>query len=125
MVPLLSQETAIQKEIDFFKNNNPNAITIMVSDDTMEPIYSQGDFVGGIQHFETSKIDQGVGQDCIIEISDGVFFRRLIQRKEGYALVCLNPQTQVEEPVIFSKKILAAAPVIWHRWKLKEMNTLK
>ena len=50
IAPLLAQENTIQKEVDFFKTNNPNAIVIMVSDDTMEPVYSSGDFVGGIQY---------------------------------------------------------------------------
>ncbi|KTC98227.1 XRE family transcriptional regulator [Legionella erythra] len=119
IAPLLSQESAIQKEIEFFKTNNPNAIVIMVSDDTMEPTYSKGDFVGGIQYMNTSDIEECIGHDCVVEISEGIYFRRLIKRTNGYALVCLNSQTEVEEPVIFSKKILAATPIIWHRWKLK------
>ena len=120
IAPLFSQENTIQKEIEFFKTNNPNAIVIMVSDDTMEPTYSKGDFVGGIQYMNASDIDECVGHDCVIEISDGIFFRRLMKRKNGYALVCLNAQTEIEDPVIFSKKILAATPIIWHRWKFKK-----
>lgn len=115
--PLFTQESAIQKEIEFFKTNNPNAEVIMVSDDTMEPTYAIGDFVGGIRYINTPEIDECVGNDCIIETTEGTFFRRLIQRKNGYALACLNAQTKVEEPVIFAKKILAATPIIWHRWK--------
>lgn len=122
IAPLLTQETTIQKEIEFFKTNNPNAIVIMVADDTMEPSYSKGDFVGGIQYLNTSDIDECVGNDCIIEIGDGIFFRRLMKRENGYALVCLNSQTEIEDPVIFSKKILAATPIIWHRWKFKKEN---
>jgi len=120
IAPLLAQETSIQKEIDFFRANNPNAIVIMVSDDTMEPRYSEGDFVGGTQYLTLQKINECVGHDCILEIGDGTFFRRLMQRKNGYALVCLNAQTEAEEPVIFAKTILAATPIIWHRWKFKK-----
>jgi len=120
IAPLLAQENTIQKEVDFFKTNNPNAVVIMVSDDTMEPSYSHGDFVGGIRYIIPQKINECVGHDCIIEISDGIFFRRLLQRKNGYALVCLNAQTETDEPVIFAKSILAATPIIWHRWKLKK-----
>lgn len=114
---LLGHETSIQKEIEYFKSNNPNAVVLMLSDDTMEPTYSNGDFVGGIQYRSANDIEECIGHDCIVEISEGTYFRRLIERKDGYALVCLNPKTQIEEPVIFSKKILAAAPVIWHRWR--------
>lgn len=114
---LLTQENAIQKEIEFFKTNNPNAMVVMVSDDTMEPTYNKGDFVGGIQYLNASDIEECVGHDCIVEISEGIYFRRLMKRQNGYALVCLNPQTTIEDPVLFSKKILSATPVIWHRWK--------
>ncbi|MFT4059294.1 MAG: helix-turn-helix domain-containing protein [Legionella sp.] len=114
---LITQENTIQKEIEFFKTNNPNAVVIMVSDDTMAPIYSKGDFVGGVQYLNTSDIEECIGQDCVVEISEGVYFRRLVKRQNGYALVCLNSQTTIEDPIIFSKKILAATPVIWHRWK--------
>ena len=120
IAPLLDTENAIQKEIDFFQTNNPNAIVIMVSDDTMEPRYSHGDFVGGIQYRTDEKINECVGNDCVVETAEGTFFRRLMKRGNGYSLVCLNAQTKVEEPVIFSKKILAAAPIIWHRWKFKK-----
>jgi transcriptional regulator with XRE-family HTH domain len=117
IAPLLQGENTIQKEIDFFKLNNPNAVVIMVSDDTMEPTYAMGDFVGGSQYMTQADIEQCSGLDCIIEISEGPFFRRLLKRKNGYALLCLNAETELEEPVIFSKKILAATPIIWHRWK--------
>lgn len=120
IAPLLDKENTIQKEIDFFKTHNPNAIVIMVSDDTMEPRYSQSDFVGGTQYIIPKKINECIGHDCIIETSEGTFFRRLIRRKNGYALVCLNPQTEMEEPVVFAKHILAATPIIWHRWKFKK-----
>ena len=116
---LLDKESTIQKEIDFFRTNNPNATVVMVSDDTMEPRYAQGDFVGGTQYITPDKIDECIGHDCIIEIGDGIFFRRFMKRKNGYALVCLNPQTEMEEPVVFAKHILAATPIIWHRGKFK------
>ena len=117
IAPLFAQETSIQKEIEFFKLNNPNAVVTMVSDDAMEPTYSKGDFIGGIQYMEASKIDKCSGHDCIVEIGEGVYFRRLMKRKDGYALACLNAQTEIDEPVVFTKKILAVTPIIWHRWK--------
>ena len=120
MPPLLAQENTIQKEIEFFKTNNPNAVVIMVSDDAMEPVYSNGDFVGGIQYRDLKKIEACVGHDCIIEIGEGTFFRRLMKRKNGFSLVCVNAQTETDEPVIFAKNILAATPIIWHRWKFKK-----
>ncbi|WP_133139687.1 helix-turn-helix domain-containing protein [Legionella genomosp. 1] len=118
IAPLLSQESSIQREIEFFKSNNPNAIAMMVSDDTMEPSYSKGDFVGGIKYLNAVDIEKCLGHDCIIEINEGTYFRRLVKRNSGFALVCLNAQTEVEEPVIFTKRILAVTPIIWHRWRI-------
>ncbi|KTD47900.1 hypothetical protein Lqui_2164 [Legionella quinlivanii] len=118
IAPLLSQENAIQREIEFFKSNNPNALVVMISDDTMEPSYSKGDFVGGIKYLNAVDIEKCLGNDCIIEISEGTYFRRLVKRNSGFALVCLNAQTAAEEPVIFTKRILAATPIIWHRWRI-------
>lgn len=117
--PLLTVESIIQKEINFFETNNPNAHVVMVNDDGMEPRYTQGDFVGGIKYQLPPKIDGCMGRDCIVEIAEGTFFRRLLKRKNEYALACLNAQTTTEQPVIFSKKILAATPIIWHRWKFE------
>ncbi|MBA2649746.1 MAG: helix-turn-helix transcriptional regulator [Legionella sp.] len=120
IAPLLDKEITIQKEIDFFRTNNPNASVIMVTDDSMEPRYAPGDFVGGTQYLIPQKINECIGHDCIVETNEGTFFRRLMRRKNGYTLVCLNPQTETEEPVIFTKHILAATPIIWHRWKFKK-----
>lgn len=120
IAPLFAQENTIQKEIEFFKVNNPNAIVIMVSDDTMEPMYAKGDFVGGIQYIDPQKINECIGHDCIIEIGDGTYFRRLMKRANGYSLVCVNAQTDTDEPVIFAKNILSATPIIWHRWKFNK-----
>ncbi len=114
---LLETESAIQKEIDFFKKNNPNSFVIMVSDDAMEPDYGAGDFVGGIKYLSPEKISDYVGYDCIIETPEGTFFRRLMKSEDKYLLVCSNSQSSVSEPVIFTSMVLSAAPVVWHRWR--------
>jgi hypothetical protein len=30
--------------------------------------------------------------------------------------------SEINEPVIFPKKILTASPIIWHRWELKKSD---
>ncbi|MFO9453214.1 helix-turn-helix domain-containing protein [Legionella pneumophila serogroup 1] len=115
---LIASEQAIQKEIDFFKTNNPNAVVILVSDDAMEPEYNSGDFVGGIKFINQDKKDECIGHNCIVETAEGMFFRRLIKSEDKYLLVCNNNRTTVSDPVISADKILSIAPVIWHRWKL-------
>ncbi|HAU0227414.1 TPA: helix-turn-helix transcriptional regulator [Legionella pneumophila] len=119
---LLATEQAIQKEIDFFKSNNPNAVVIMVSDDAMEPEYMPGDFIGGIKFIDRDKKGECVGHDCIVETTDGMFFRRLIKSEDKHLLVCNNNRTTVSDPVISADSILSIAPVIWHRWKFKSLS---
>ncbi|CZG83610.1 TPA: helix-turn-helix domain-containing protein [Legionella pneumophila subsp. pneumophila] len=119
---LLASEQAIQKEIDFFKTNNPNAVVITVSDDAMEPEYKVGDIVGGIKFINQNKKNQCVGHNCIVETTEGTFFRRLIKSENKYLLVCNNNRTSVSDPVISADSILSIAPVIWHRWKFDALS---
>jgi transcriptional regulator with XRE-family HTH domain len=116
---LISTEQAIQKEIDFFKTNNANAIVHMVTDDAMAPVYQIGAFVGGIKYINQSIKEVSVGHDCIVETPDGAFFRRLIKSSDKYLLVSNNNQTTVSDPVIPADSILSVAPIIWHRWKFE------
>ncbi|HAU1408746.1 TPA: XRE family transcriptional regulator [Legionella pneumophila] len=119
---LIASEQTIQKEIDFFKTNNPNAVVIRVSDDSMEPEYKVGDIVGGIKFINQDKKNQCVGHNCIVETTEGIFFRRLIKSEDKYLLVCNNNRTSVSDPVISPDLILSIAPVIWHRWKFDTIS---
>lgn len=119
----LNLELSVQKEIEFFKTNNANALVHMVSDDAMAPTYQVGAFVGGIKYIIQTKKEECVGHDCIVETPDGVFFRRLIKSLDKYLLVCNNSQTTVSDPVIPADTILSIAPVIWHRWKFESSSS--
>ncbi|HHF7369000.1 XRE family transcriptional regulator [Legionella waltersii] len=119
---LIASEQAIQKEIDFFKTNNPNAVVIRISDDSMEPEYKVGDIVGGIKFINQDKKNQCVGNNCIVETTEGIFFRRFIKSEDKYLLVCNNNRTSVSDPVISPDLILSIAPVIWHRWKFDTIS---
>lgn len=111
-------ETVIQKEIEFFCHINENAVVLRLPDDSMQPIYQPGDYVGGNQ-LDSQDIDQALGYDCIVEIPEGKFFRRFVERETGYALICLNPKTTHTEPVIYCQDIISVAPVVWHRSKIQ------
>lgn len=119
---LIASEQAIQKEVDFFKTNNPNAVVIVVSDDAMEPEYKMGDIVGGVKFINPDKKDQFIGHNCIVETAEGIFFRRLIKSEDKYLLVCNNNRTSVSDPVILANSILSIVPVIWHRWKFNALS---
>lgn len=119
---LIASEQAVQKEIDFFKMNHPNAVVIMVSDNAMEPEYKIGDIIGGIKIISQDKKNQCVGHNCIVQTIEGIFFRRLIKSENKYLLVCNNNRTSVSDPVISADSILSIAPVIWHRWKFDPLS---
>lgn len=112
-------ERAIQLDIEAFYKNNREATVVMVSDDAMEPIYKTGDYVGG-SRLPDNKVETALGHDCIVEVTEGIFFRRFIKRKQGYALTATNPMTSNVEPVLYVEKIISVAPVCWHRSKFSE-----
>ena len=108
----------LAKEIDFFRSQSSNAVTGLISQDDMLPLYARGDYVGG--KFRSDKeLDSCIGKDCIIKTKNGAtYIRRLAKavQGEGYNLICLNPQWGGNpEPVIHNAEVECAAPIIWHR----------
>lgn len=114
---LTDENTGILHEADFFKKTYPDAAMLMVNDDTMEPTYKKGDYVGG--RFRYGKIiETALREICIIKLpNDENILRRLFpgNKKDTYNLTCINPETSIQEPILFNVKIAAAAPAIWHR----------
>lgn len=115
-----NDETAILKEIQFFETENPNAIVVTVPDDSMLPIYCLGEYVGGIR-FKGNKLNELIGESCIIESNSGDIYIRKLQKgskRNLYTLYPLNPNTNTEEPIIYNLNIKSAAKIIWHRKQL-------
>ena len=117
-LPLEDDEVAMIRDANLFKKSYPNAVVMIVSNDDMRPFYKPGDYVGGKMCYE-KELSKAVNKDCIIYLKNGEkFFRRLIRNyKSGYNLVCLNPNENTSEPVLYNIDVESAAPVIWHRWK--------
>ncbi len=109
-------DARILKEVFYFEQNNPLPIVSILSDDSMEPFYQIGDYVGGCQLLP-SKAQQLIGRDCIVTLETGqVVIRRVQQGKEGRLnLYSLNYETQAENAFISDCKIQRIAQVIWHR----------
>lgn len=63
----------------------------MVSNDTMEPRYAQGDFVGGIQYLIAQKINECIGHDRIIETREGIFFPPIIKTQKRICFSLFEP----------------------------------
>lgn len=116
----LQEEQAIYEELQAFKTHNPNPIIITVSDNAMEPQFHKGDYIGGIRFTRSEDIYPYLGQPCIIELADHTIIPRVIHADEqGYTLSCTNFQTTIPPLNIFNTKIISAAPILWHRKKLR------
>lgn len=117
-LPVEDDEVAMIKDANIFKENNLNAVVMVVSNNEMVPFYKPGDYVGGKMRFEAN-VETALNKDCIIYLKNGEhFFRRLIKNiKGGYNLTCLNPSGVTSEPVLYNVDIEGAAPIIWHRRK--------
>lgn len=117
-LPLDDNEIAMIRDANLFKENHPNTVIMIVSNNDMRPFYKPGDYVGGKMRYGVD-IKSAVNKDCIIYLNSGErFFRRVIKSSSGgYNLTCLNPNEETSEPVLFNVDINGVAPVIWHRWE--------
>lgn len=114
-----SEEKQIIDELIFFRQNHANTIDLIIDDDSMEPCYKKGMYVAGIKRFE-DKIGKVVGHNCIVQTTNGRLLLRNLRKgsKPGsYNLICLNTQSNINEPVIYNTELVSAAPVIWQRIK--------
>ncbi len=110
-------QIALQKEIAFFEENNPNAVVLMIVDNGLEPYYSIGEYVGGIKRF-AKEINSLENCFCIVETTENdIFIRKLIIEKKPnqFSIICINPNTSAQEPIKNDIKLNWAAPIIWHR----------
>lgn len=117
-LPIEDDEVAMIRDANVFKENNKNAVVMVVSNDDMRPFYYPGDYIGGKMRFNEN-IETALNKDCIVYLKNGEkFFRRVIKNHLGsYNLTCLNPNETTTEPVLYAVDIEGAAPVIFHRRK--------
>lgn len=116
----LQQEERIYREIQFFKENNPNAIVLTIVDDSMEPFFSIGDTIGGIQFFD-KPMEAYLGMCCILELEHNHIIPRYLQagtQPNTFTASCTNPKAKTAPLNIYDAKIISAAPILWHRKKI-------
>jgi transcriptional regulator with XRE-family HTH domain len=112
-------EKAIESEIALFCDRIESAMTLTLIDDSMEPLYSLNDSVGG-KRLYGSDICKSVGKNCIVETSDSqLLCRRVAQGNElnNFNLYSINPNTLASPPHLYGVKLLSVAPIsrIWKR----------
>lgn len=113
------EEIAIAKEVNLFLKNSTEAITLVVFDDAMEPLYSIGNTIGGIR-VHGSEMVTATGKDCIVETENGEILCRKLTRgnePDTFHLCALSYLTTVFPPNLYDVKLKSVAPIIriWKR----------
>lgn len=109
----------ITQELALFQQHYPNAIEMVVADDGMFPAYHPGEIIAGLRYHQRD-IEQVIGLDCIVFTKSSELLLRQVRKsniQDYYNLVCINPQTTVEKPVLYEVELVSAAPVLWVRRK--------
>jgi DNA-binding transcriptional regulator YiaG len=107
----------ICREIMLVKAELGNCIEMKVTDDLMQPAYEKGDYVLGRR--KTENIEQLIGEDCIIELSDGRILLRTIEEKCPEGRFTLNVfNGHPARDVMHDVELVSAAKVIRHYKKL-------
>ncbi len=113
------EEIAIANEMDAFLKASTDAITLVIFEDAMEPLYSIGNTIGGVRLYDND-ISYAIGKDCIVETSTGEILCRRIgagNELDTYHLCALNNQTNVYPPNLYDVKLKSVAPIarVWKR----------
>ena len=112
----------ILSEIALFKKHHPNAVSIIIKDESMVPSFKKGDFICGCI-VPLKDVKNYLGMPCILLTADGKQMLRniTIGEKEGtFCLLATNLVAVSQEPLILQDiNPIYIAPVIWHRKLLK------
>ena len=104
----------ISEEIFLFKKHYENSIDYQIVDDGMFPIYCLDDYVAGVC-YKSDLINELIGFNCIVQIETGDIVIRNLRagrEKNSYTLSCINPETIVNQPIIYDVKLIFAAKII-------------
>jgi len=120
---LIAEQRIISQEINYFQSLNPTAVTLMINDDAMEPLFRRGDQVGGA----TVPEDQRhliLHEPCIIATSDNMTLCRIVSPGSElalYDLFCTNSKTHAKPTCLNDVELLYAAPVtrLWRKSDVK------
>ncbi len=109
--------STIKQELQYFHELHDHAVSLRVSDDGMEPVLLEGDYVAGTKLFKND-IKKAIGKDCIVMTEDGeLLARRLVASDIPglYDLQCRNFDSKVKPLAIYNVGLIFAAPIVWVR----------
>jgi hypothetical protein len=112
---VFSASKEVQKEIDFFHRSYPKTLGTFLLDDAMSPIFTQGDYVAGVQTEDFSAL---FGHFCLVQLqeTEAILACRLEPGSEAgcFSLLSLNP-TSKRPLLLLNQSLKAAARIIWRR----------
>lgn len=110
-------DASIEKELSFFYECHPEAMDVIMPDDSMAPGLQETDHLAGVKLYDAD-IGLAVGKDCIVVTQDNECLVRWVNAGDVpnlYTLKARNFQTQAKKPIVYDIKLLSAAPIIWIR----------
>lgn len=115
----ISEEDLIAQELRFFHQINKEAVDTVVTDDGMGPCLMPGDQVAG-RRFFAADIELAIGKVSIVQTLAGHILVRMVKKGQAaghFTLLCTNPTTKVQQPVLLEQQLFSAAPILWIRKK--------
>lgn len=96
------------------QQHHPNMLQLKISDNSMQPLYAQGDFVAG-QPITLDKLSQHNGKAVIVKLNDKETICRILSaNKETQLISLLAKNTNYETPVLHDVHPEQIALVIFH-----------
>lgn len=74
----LNEKHQIQRELNLFRQNYPQALELVINDDAMEPHYSKGDLVAG-EKIASSNYKKFIGKPCLVKLENEEIVLRQLQ----------------------------------------------
>lgn len=112
-----SEAECIANELALFSQQYPEVIHTVLTDDSMEPRFIEGEHVAGVRRYKQG-INELIGQDCIVVTKEGDLLVRRIRAQDApgfYNISCLNMNSAISKPILYHVELVSAAPIIWSR----------
>jgi transcriptional regulator with XRE-family HTH domain len=112
----LGDDMRLLQEIEFFKKLNPQGISTLITDDTLEPFFSRGDYVAGIL-YPTPKWNELIGRFCILHTQDGrVLVRKVFAKNAPHGYVVGGTNAFAQAATFHEVVSLRDAACITRQW---------
>lgn len=112
-----SNSKAVEKELQTFLSNHNDPASIIVTDDSMEPIFSKNQILAGKKR-HLNEISSAINKYCIVELNDSTKLVRFLKNgslEETFNLISINKNTNASNPYLKDVKLNWAAPIVWIR----------